>query len=142
MVAQVFRTVSKDKALGSPVNFMDVSSKNWFADPVQWASNNGLVAGYPDGSFKPNQKLTLEEFASLLDRLLTEYGIQFEKVKSVNPEDLSNVGGWSRDSVIRMAELGLISANDNGKIDGKKEFSRAELASTLDQLVRFADKNR
>lgn len=142
MVTQVFRTVSKDKALGSPVNFTDVSSKNWFADPVQWASNNGLVAGYPDGSFKPNQKLTLEEFASLLDRLLTEYGIQFEKVKSVNPEDLSNVGGWSRDSVIRMAELGLISANDNGKIDGKKEFSRAELASTLDQLVRFADKNR
>lgn len=142
MVTQVFRTVSKDKAIGSPVNFTDVSSKNWFADPVQWASNNGLVAGYPDGSFKPNQKLTLEEFASLLDRLLTEYGIQFEKVKSVNPEDLSNVGGWSRDSVIRMAELGLISANDNGKIDGKKEFSRAELASTLDQLVRFADKNR
>lgn len=142
MVTQVFRTVSKDKALGSPVNFTDVSSKNWFADPVQWASNNGLVAGYPDGSFKPNQKLTLEEFASLLDRLLTEYGIQFEKVKSVNPEDLSNVGGWSRDSVIRMAELGLISTNDNGKIDGKKEFSRAELASTLDQLVRFADKNR
>lgn len=142
MVTQVFRTVSKDKALGSPVNFTDVSSKNWFADPVQWASNNGLVAGYPDGSFKPNQKLTLEEFTSLLDRLLTEYGIQFEKVKSVNPEDLSNVGGWSRDSVIRMAELGLISANDNGKIDGKKEFSRAELANTLDQLVRFADKNR
>lgn len=142
MVTQVFRTVSKDKALGSPVNFMDVSSKNWFADPVQWASNNGLVAGYPDGSFKPNQKLTYEEFASLLDRLLTEYGIQFEKVKSVNPEDLSNVGGWSRDSVIRMAELGLISANDNGKIDGKKEFSRAELANTLDQLVRLADQNR
>lgn len=142
MVTQVFRTVSKDKALGSPINFTDVSSKNWFADPVQWASNNGLVAGYPDGSFKPNQKLTLEEFASLLDRLLTEYGIQFEKVKSVNPEDLSNVGGWSRDSVIRMAELGLISANDNGKIDGKKKFSRAELASTVDQLVRFADKNR
>lgn len=142
MVTQVFRTISKDKTVGASVNYMDVSSKNWFADPVQWASNNGLVAGYPDGSFKPNQKLTYEEFASLLDRLLTEYGIQFEKVKSVNPEDLSNVGGWSRDSVIRMAELGLISANDNGKIDGKKEFSRAELANTLDQLVRLADQNR
>lgn len=142
MVTQVFRMISKDKAVGSPVSFADVNTNNWFADPVQWASNNGLVAGYPDGSFKPNQKLTYEEFASLLDRLLKEYGIQFNKVKTVDEKDFANVAGWSRESVMHMVELGLMSTDANGKVQPKREYTRAELANTLDQLVRQADQHR
>lgn len=142
MVTQVFRMISKDKAVGSPVSFADVKTNNWFADPVQWASNNGLVAGYPDGSFKPNQKLTYEEFASLLDRLLKEYGIQFNKLKTVNEKDFANVAGWSRVSVMHMVELGLMSTDSNGKVQPKREYTRAELANTLDQLVRQADQHR
>ena len=142
MVTQVFRMISKDKAVGSSVSFADVNTNNWFADPVQWASNNGLVAGYPDGSFKPNQKLTYEEFASLLDRLLKEYGIQFNKVKTVNEKDFANVAGWSRESVMHMVELGLMSTDPNGKVQPKREYTRAELANTLDQLVRQADQHR
>lgn len=142
MVTQVFRMISKDKAVGSSVSFADVNTNNWFADPVQWASNNGLVAGYPDGSFKPNQKLTYEEFASLLDRLLKEYGIQFNKVKAVNEKDFANVAGWSRESVMHMVELGLMSTDTNGKVQPKREYTRAELAYTLDQLVRQADQHR
>lgn len=142
MVTQVFRMISKDKAVGSSVSFADVNTNNWFADPVRWASNNGLVAGYPDGSFKPNQKLTYEEFASLLDRLLKEYGIQFNKVKTVNEKDFANVAGWSRESVMHMVELGLMSTDPNGKVQPKREYTRAELANTLDQLVRQADQHR
>lgn len=142
MVTQVFRMISKDKAVGSSVSFADVNTNNWFADPVQWASNNGLVAGYPDGSFKPNQKLTYEEFASLLDRLLKEYGIQFNKVKAVNEKDFANVAGWSRESVMHMVELGLMSTDSYGKVQPKREYTRAELANTLDQLVRQADQHR
>lgn len=46
--------------------FADVAKGQWYADGVAWASANGVVSGYPDGSFRPNDTITREQMAAIL----------------------------------------------------------------------------
>lgn len=141
MVTEVFMRISMDQRIKSPAKFTDVKDKDWFAQSVKWASTNALIKGYEDGSFKPNKKVSYEEFAVMLDNLLKEYKLDLPKVKTVNKADFNYVSDWSRDSVVRMIELGLMKTDANGKVQPKAEYSRADLAETINQLIQWSDKN-
>lgn len=142
MVTEVFMRISMDQRIKSPAMFTDVKDKDWFAQSVKWASTNALIKGYEDGSFKPDKKVSYEEFAVMLDNLLKEYKMDLPKVKTVNKADFDYVNDWSRDSVVRMIELGLMKTDGNGKVQPKAEYSRADLAETLNQLIQWSDKNK
>jgi hypothetical protein len=49
-------------------HFTDISSGYWGAAAIQWAYDNQVVTGYPDGSFKPEQKVSQSEFLAMLIR--------------------------------------------------------------------------
>lgn len=56
---------------GSPVanylmDYDDVDQNAWYAEAVRWASSEGVVGGYGDGTFQPNKAITREEMASIL----------------------------------------------------------------------------
>lgn len=142
MVTAVFMRISMDQTIKSPAAFTDVKDKAWYERSVKWASTNGLIKGYEDGSFKPDKKVSYEEFAVMLDNLLKEYKLDLPKVKTVNKADFDYVNDWSRDSVVRMIELGLMKTDGNGKVQPKVEYSRADLAETLNQLIQWSDKNK
>lgn len=142
MVTAVFMRISMDQTIKSPAAFTDVKDKAWYERSVKWASTNGLIKGYEDGSFKPDKKVSYEEFAVMLDNLLKEYKLDLPKVKTVNKADFDYVNDWSRDSVVHMIELGLMKTDGNGKVQPKVEYSRADLAETLNQLIQWSDKNK
>lgn len=142
MVTEVFMRISMDQTIKNSAFFTDVKDKAWYERSVKWASTNGLIKGYEDGSFKPDKKVSYEEFAVMLDNLLKEYKLDLPKVKTVNKADFDYVSDWSRDSVVRMIELGLMKTDANGKVQPKAEYSRADLAETLNQLIQWSDKNK
>ncbi|MCM3430923.1 S-layer homology domain-containing protein [Brevibacillus invocatus] len=47
------------------VNFKDVKPEDWFHAAVQWGTSNGMVSGYPDGTFLPNNSVSESEFLKL-----------------------------------------------------------------------------
>ncbi|WPQ59876.1 S-layer homology domain-containing protein [Paenibacillus polymyxa] len=49
--------------------FKDVSSKHWAKSAIDWAINKNMVNGYPNGTFKPENKVTEAEFLTMLLRL-------------------------------------------------------------------------
>lgn len=49
----------EDENLGYP--FADVPGDSWYADGVYWARLNGVVSGYSDSAFGPNDPLTREQ---------------------------------------------------------------------------------
>lgn len=51
-----------------PVKVDDVSG-HWYSKPIEWAKEKGLLEGYPDGSFKPNNPLTRAEACAMAERL-------------------------------------------------------------------------
>ena len=50
--------------------FSDITGSEWFADAVQAAKEQGIIGGYPDGSFQPNKAITRAEACSIVNRTL------------------------------------------------------------------------
>lgn len=53
-------------------NFNDVTNKHWAYNSIVQLTNQGILAGYPDGSFKPNLNITVREFTTMLSRFLSQ----------------------------------------------------------------------
>ena len=51
-----------------PGTFPDVEAGRWYADYIQAAVDMGLIEGYPDGSFGPEDPITRAEAATMLTR--------------------------------------------------------------------------
>lgn len=47
---------------------VDDVSGHWAKASIEWAKEKGLIKGYPDGSFKPNQAVTRAEMCVMLER--------------------------------------------------------------------------
>lgn len=60
--------VCRPKYQPEPVKVDDVSG-HWYSEPIEWAKEKGLLEGYPDGSFKPNNPLTRAEACAMAERL-------------------------------------------------------------------------
>lgn len=48
--------------------FSDVHAGDWFAKDVDAMTGDGLLRGYPDGTFRPNDTITAAEFVSVVAR--------------------------------------------------------------------------
>lgn len=69
-MAEVSYNILKNKSTDSKsLSFNDVASNRWSKKYIDFASSQGLLVGYPDGSFKPNNTLTREEASAYLTRL-------------------------------------------------------------------------
>lgn len=65
MLVTILYRLAGSPAAGS-ASFTDVVKGQWYADGVAWASANGVVSGYPDGSFRPNDTITRGQMAAIL----------------------------------------------------------------------------
>ena len=58
-----------DKANSTTADFSDIAS-HWAKNEISAASNNGWINGYPDGTFRPDNKITRAEAMTLVNRVL------------------------------------------------------------------------
>ncbi len=87
-------------------NFTDVPAKYWAAPAIAAASNAGLIGGFPDGSFKPEESLTRAQALVILSKAL--------KSPQDNPAaleaytDAKAVPSWAANSVAQAANAHII----------------------------------
>ncbi len=60
-------------------NFSDVHTNDWFAPYVTFAKTNKWISGYPDGTFKPNNSVSRQEWSAMLMNAL-KYSYKWENV--------------------------------------------------------------
>ena len=54
---------------GTVAGFADVPKGHWAADAIRWAVEAGIMRGFPDGTFRPDQPVTRAELAAVVSRL-------------------------------------------------------------------------
>jgi len=59
--------------------FSDVDQNQWYSDAVYSLTENGIIEGYDDDTFRPSNSVNRAELAVMLDRLLTH--LENEKVR-------------------------------------------------------------
>lgn len=137
MVTEVFRRLATDKNAGENVKFEDVKDDAWYAESVKWAAFMNIIKGYENGTFKPNQKVTRQEFAIMICRMLDAFNIELPKDNEADLSKFGSLENWSKDAVIRVLQEGLLKIEPNGEFDPKSLVSRKELALVLDKIVEF-----
>ena len=70
-VTVLYRLHGSSSVIGD-CNFSDVDINSWYGGAVVWAAENGIVDGYPNGTFQPDRKITREELVTIFYRY-TEY---------------------------------------------------------------------
>ena len=115
--------------------FPDVVPNCWYSNRVATMSNAGVMVGYPDGTFRPNNKITRAEFATV--------AAGFFHAPEVSGDAFSDISDfWARDYINRAAALGLVSGDDNGKFRPNDYITRAEVMAILNRvLFRTPDKD-
>ena len=136
MIGEVLMRMSKDKSLGD-APFSDVKPTDWFYDSVRWGVKHNIFKGYPDGTFRPNQNVSRQEFATIISRFLQMKGVNMPQIKSFEYEDAKRIPMWSAAQVIEMNGTGLIVGKTETVYDAKGDYSRNELALTLNRIVNW-----
>ena len=68
MLATVLYRKAGSPAVTGSAGFTDVPAGSWYTQPVAWAVQNGVVGGYGDGLFGPDDPVTREQIAAILWR--------------------------------------------------------------------------
>jgi hypothetical protein len=75
--------------MGNDSGFSDVDSDMWYSEYITFATENGWIKGYADGTFQPNKSITRAEAAKILAQAiqletLTENIISFSDIDDSN----------------------------------------------------------
>ncbi len=98
--------------------FTDVGSKNWARGYIGYANHLGIITGYSDKTFKPNQTVSYDEAITMIIRAL---GYNNDVLK----------GTWPKNYVEKAKELGIITDEKQGK----KGANRGDIALMLNEAV-------
>ena len=107
--------------------FPDVSDNHWAAPQIKLLSEQGVIVGYPDGTFKPDDNVTRAEFASMAIKALGQ-----EHTKVVQPVDFTDIhpGYWAYDAIQKALYFDLVSAPKGAELFRPDDsVSRAESLS-------------
>ena len=106
--------------------FPDVSDSHWAASQIKLLSEQGVIVGYPDGTFKPDDNVTRAEFAAMAIRAL---GQQHTKVaQPVHFSDI-NEDYWAYEDIQKALYFDLVSSNTGNLFRPEDSVSRAESLS-------------
>ena len=138
MVVETLMRISEDKSITSPATFNDVKENDWYYNSVSWAAANNIVLGDDNNNFKPNELVSKQELALILQRFLKLRGITLDKITEYAYSD--EIPEWSKDAVKAMVEVGLITGETTLNPTG--EVTRAELARALRIIIEWVEANR
>ncbi|SHF09234.1 S-layer homology domain-containing protein, partial [Anaerotignum propionicum] len=112
------------------VSFSDVSSRDWFYNDVAIAMGEQYTAGYPDGTFKPNEIITRAQAAVFIAKALGASGGSLASFK-----DASSIPAWAQGAVGGIVEKGYMSGYPDGTFRPNAVLTRAEAVSTLNRIM-------
>ena len=85
---RLLRDEVRDGAFATSNTYSDVAYGKWYNNPISTMSALGIITGYPDGTFKPDQNITRAEAMTLINRVLER--------KPESPADLlTNMNKWT-----------------------------------------------
>lgn len=118
---------SRDYYFSKTNDYSDVNRGDWFNNAISTLSNAGIVTGYNDGTFRPNQPITRGEMA----KIIANFANLNKGTKSFT--DLS--GHWSKTYVELAAGNGWIAGYPDGSFRPDQKITRAETVTMINRVL-------
>lgn len=131
MLVTILYRLAGSPAAGS-ASFTDVAQGQWYADGVAWASANGVVSGYPDGSFRPNDTITREQMAAILYQYARIQGKLDDSRADLSIfSDLDSLSAYAKEPMSWAVAQGLFSGVSADTLAPGGSTTRAQAAVIL-----------
>lgn len=106
---------------------------HWAESSVDFITDKGIMSGYEDNTFKPNENMTRVEFYATVNSLAS-----YDKTYTVTFSDV-NTSDWFYSDVAKGIKAGYITPN-TGKLNPEREITREEVAEILGYVYSLPQK--
>jgi hypothetical protein len=120
-------------------NFNDVNYSHWAKKEINAVADYRIMLGITETSFAPEQALSREQFAVILDRVFIEKGVLSKKEQAPSPFKDVNEKRWSKDSITRIASLWIINGVSPNVFDPMGLLTRAQMATMLSRGASYLE---
>ena len=137
MIVQILYNLVGNPDVEGDTDFTDVTDDYWSAKAIVWAVNNGVVNGFEDGTFRPDENMTREQMAAILQNFASQMGLDVSASGDLsNFTDIPEGEYWSRDALAWAYAEGLLAGTSDSTMDPAGQASRAQIAVIM---MRFCE---
>ena len=140
MFATVFGRLQNADLSNVTLTYTDVKSDAYYAPYIAWATEKGIMDGYSDTEFGPDDAITREQAAKMLYAYLTKVmNVALTEEAAVYADD-ANVSDWAKEAIAANAAISFLLADENNNINPTAELTRADACYAVAQTVKLAEK--
>ena len=122
-------------------SFDDVDASMYYAEPIAWASSNGIVTGYDETTFGPNDAITREQMAAILCRYADYKGhdtsVSYDYLATFGDSGSSHV--YARPALNWAVAHRIINGQGSSVLAPRATATRAEVAQVLMNYLEAYD---
>ena len=137
-LCQIIYNMEGQPATSGSSVFTDVADGAWYADAVTWAASQGIVGGYGNGLFGPEDNITREQLASILYRYAQSKGYDTsvgENTNILSYTDALEISEYAIPAMQWACGAGIMEGNA-GYLTPQGDATRAQVAT---MLMRFCE---
>jgi len=114
------------------VAFSDVSPNYWAAQFIQQLSEQGVIAGFPDGSFRPEEPVTRAQFAAMVNKA-------FPKAQQRQPINFTDVPSkyWASSAIEQAYTIGFLSGYPRNRFEPNQVIPREQVLVSLANGLKY-----
>ena len=120
---------------GGKSPFTDTKEGKWYSPYVAWAAEAGIVNGFPDGTFRPDEPITREQMATSVSRFIDALGLRTVNSGGIfNFSDADKIAKYAKDHINSLKKIGVFAGDQNMNFNPKANTTRAEAATVVMRL--------
>ncbi len=116
-------------------SFADVAANDWFANDIAKARAAAYISGYPDGTMRPNQEISRQEFASIVVKI-AKLPIPADTAAINSYKDAEAIPAWSKGSIAAVVSKGFMRGYPDQTFGAQRPLTRAEAIATLNNVMK------
>ena len=142
MIVTIFWQMENKPMPNDSQNYSDVNQGQYFADAVNWATENNIVVGYGNGNFGPNDIITREQMATILYQYCKykNYDLNQGGMSTREFSDYENISPWALEYMTWAVNNQIISGGGNNMLNSRGHATRAQVAAILKNFYAIIDK--
>ena len=136
MIVTILYRMAGSPSVSGSSDFTDVAAGKWFAKAVAWAAANGIVNGYGDSLFGPNDPVTREQLAAILYRYAVYGGMTAVTLEENlgSFADTAQLSAYAIQAMNWAVGQGLINGSGSNLVP-KAQATRAQVAAIIHRYL-------
>lgn len=137
MFVTVLHRIDGEPETDGDYSFTDVPENAYYADAVAWGSANGIIAGYSDTEFAPDDKITREQMAAILWRYAKYKDADVsvgEDTNILSYTDAYDISEYAIPAIQWVCGAGIITGFEDNTLRPKDNTTRAQAAVVFGKI--------